>query len=48
MIDDMTNNYGSFGSGAGGPADDSDDNPIYVPCSLFFNDIEWYQVGITI
>ncbi len=46
MIDDMTNNYGSFGSGAGGPADDSDDNPIYVPCSLFFNDIEWYQVGL--
>ena len=46
MIDDMTNNYGSFGIGAGGPADDSDDNPIYVPCSLFFNDIEWYQAGI--
>ena len=46
MIDDMTNNYGSFGSGAGGPADDSDDNPIYVPCSLFFNDIEWYQAGL--
>jgi spore coat protein CotH len=46
MIDDMTNNYGSFGTGGGGPADDSDDNPIYVPCSLFFNDIEWYQVGL--
>jgi spore coat protein CotH len=46
MIDDMTNNYGSFGSGSRGPADDSDDNPIYVPCSLFFNDIEWYQVGL--
>ena len=46
MIDDMTSNYGSFGSGGGGPADDSDDNPIYVPCSLFFNDIQWYQAGI--
>jgi spore coat protein CotH len=46
MIDDMTNNYGSFGTGGGGPADDSDDNPIYVPCSLFFNDIKWYQVGL--
>ena len=46
MIDDMTNKYGSFGSGAGGLADDSDENPIYVPCSLFFNDIEWYQVGL--
>jgi len=46
MLDDMTNKYGGFGSGASGPADDSEDNPIYVPCSLFFNDIQWYQVGI--
>ncbi|PLX06582.1 MAG: spore coat protein [Marinilabiliales bacterium] len=22
------------------------DNPIYVPCSVFHNDIEWYYVGI--
>ncbi len=46
MLDDMTNNYGGFGAGAGGPADDSDDNPIYVPCSFYFNDIQWYQVGL--
>lgn len=46
MIDDMKMNYGSFGSGGGGPASDSDDNPIYIPCSLFFNDIQWYQVGL--
>ena len=46
MLDDMTNNYGAFGSGAGGPADDSNDNPIYVPCSFYFNDIQWYQVGL--
>lgn len=46
MMDDMTNKYGSFGSGSRGPADDSDDNPIYVPCSLFYNSIEWYQAGI--
>jgi spore coat protein CotH len=46
MIDDMTSNYGSFGSGSGGPASDSDDNPIYVPCSLFFNNVQWYEVGI--
>lgn len=46
MLADMTLNYGSFGSGAGGPADDSDDNPIYVPCSLYFNNIQWYEAGI--
>lgn len=46
MLDDMTINYGSFGSGARGPASDSDENPIYVPCSLFFNDIQWYQAGL--
>ena len=46
MLDDMTNKYGSFGFGRGGPPSDSDENPIYVPCSLFFNDIQWYQVGL--
>lgn len=46
MLDDMTMNYGSFGSRANGPANDSDDNPIYVPCSLFFNNIQWYQIGL--
>ncbi len=46
MLDDMTLNYGSFGSRSGGPASDSDDNPIYVPCSIFFNNIQWYQAGI--
>lgn len=46
MIDDMTSFYGSFGSGSRGQADDSDDNPIYVPCSLFYNNVEWYQVGL--
>ena len=46
MLDDMTNKYGSFGSRRGGPPSDLDENPIYVPCSLFFNDVKWYQVGI--
>ena len=46
MFDDMTNKYGSFGSGSRGPASDSEDNPIYVPCSMFFNGIQWYQAGI--
>ena len=46
MLADMTNNYGSFGSGGGGPADDSDDNPIYVPCSMYFNGIQWYEAGL--
>ncbi|KAA3615815.1 MAG: spore coat protein [Calditrichaeota bacterium] len=46
MLDDMEQQYGSFGSGSRGPADDSNDNPVYVPCSIFFNDIEWYAAGI--
>ncbi len=48
MLEDMTQNYGSFGSSGGRPpeAGESGDNPIYVPCSVFFGDIEWYQVGL--
>jgi hypothetical protein len=46
MLDDMAQKYGSFGSGPGRPADDSDENPVYVPCSVFYNNIEWYAVGL--
>jgi spore coat protein H len=24
----------------------TDENPIYVPCQVFFNDVQWYNVGI--
>lgn len=51
MLDDMTSKYGEFGSNTGGgPSimgdNEEDENPIYVPCELYFNDIEWYKVGI--
>ncbi|MBI9072644.1 MAG: CotH kinase family protein [Melioribacteraceae bacterium] len=48
MLEDMTSKYGSFGGSSGRPAmpSDSDENPIYVPCSFYFNNVQWYQVGI--
>jgi len=50
MLDDMAQNYGNFGTSSGGGRPpmpgDSDENPVYVPCSVFFNGIEWYQVGV--
>jgi spore coat protein H len=49
MLEDMIGNYGTFGSNTGGgppTMGGSDDNPIYVPCSLFFNGVEWYKVGV--
>jgi spore coat protein CotH len=45
MLADMTSLYGSFGTGRGSFSDD-DDDPIFVPSSVFFNDIEWYKVGV--
>ncbi|KQC30381.1 CotH kinase family protein [Flagellimonas eckloniae] len=45
MIDDMTDLYGNFGSGRAGN-DFSDENPVFVPGSVFYNDIEWYKVGV--
>lgn len=50
MLDDMTDLYGSFGSGpGGGPGgglDEGSENPIFVPAELFYNDIQWYRVGV--
>lgn len=45
MLVDMTNLYGSFGSGHGNFSDD-DEDPIFVPAEVFYNGIEWYRVGI--
>ena len=48
MLDDMTATYGAFGSG-GGQGDglvESDENPIFVPGEVFYNDKQWYRVGI--
>ena len=47
MLDDMTNTYGAFGSGGGGPGlIDTDEDPIFVPAEVFYEDKEWYRVGI--
>ncbi|MFK7947959.1 MAG: CotH kinase family protein [Saprospiraceae bacterium] len=46
MLDDMENLYGTFGVGNSGPNSFSDEDPIFVPASVFYNDIEWYKVGV--
>ena len=45
MLADMTDKYGTFGTG-GGPLIDTDEDPIFVPASVFYNDKEWYKVGL--
>ncbi len=49
MLDDMTETYGTFGSGGGGPGGgltETDEDPIFVPAEVFYNGIEWYRVGV--
>ncbi|SDW19690.1 CotH protein [Lutibacter oricola] len=51
MLTDMTNLYGSFGGtnsgpGGGGGTSFSDEDPIFVPGSVFYNGKEWYKVGL--
>lgn len=52
MLDDMTELYGTFGSSSGGPGGPgggtifSDEDPIFVPGSVFYNGKEWYKVGL--
>ena len=45
MLDDMTGLYGTFGAG-GGAADFADEDPIFVPAEVFYEDKEWYRVGV--
>lgn len=45
MLDDMTSKYGAFGRG-GGPLTETDEDPIWVPASVFYKDKEWYKVGV--
>jgi len=42
MQSDLADNL----SGNGGPGMMPDFDPVWVPCSVFFNGIEWYRVGI--
>jgi len=46
MMDDMTANWGPFGQGGQRPGDFADENPIWVPCDLIFEEKQWYKVGI--
>jgi len=54
MLDDMTANYGQFGAMGnginmpveGGIVSATADDPVWVYCSVFYNGIQWYNVGI--
>jgi spore coat protein H len=52
MQDDLDDILGSTGGGPGGPpggggiTTGSDSDPIWIPCSVNFDDKEWYHVGI--
>jgi len=46
MLDDMTGLYGSFGQTTNSGLNDTDENPIFVPAEVFYNDTQWYRVGI--
>ncbi|WP_047245319.1 CotH kinase family protein [Maribacter thermophilus] len=46
MLDDMTSLYGPFGSRGRGTATSTDEDPIFVPAEVFYNDKEWYRVGV--
>ena len=45
MLNDMTSLYGTFGR-QGGSNSFSDEDPIFVPGSVFYNGKEWYKVGL--
>jgi len=45
MLNDMTNLYGAFGSGHGAFSED-DEDPVFVPAEVFYDNIEWYRVGV--
>ncbi|WP_405296452.1 CotH kinase family protein [Algibacter sp. Ld11] len=44
MLDDMEDLYGTFGRSRGNSF--SDEDPVFVPASVFYNGIEWYKVGV--
>ena len=52
MLDDMTSLYGDFGTSTsgGGPGGgglvETDEDPIFVPAEVFYEDKEWYKVGV--
>lgn len=50
MLDDMTGLYGAFGGSGGGPGGggliEVDEDPIFVPAEVLYEDNEWYRVGV--
>lgn len=46
MLDDMTATYGAFGSGSSAGLLETDEDPIFVPAEVFYNDKQWYRVGV--
>lgn len=58
MLADMTTNYGDFGGSntgggpggqggqGGGGLTELDENPIFVPAEVFYENKEWYRVGV--
>ena len=44
MLENMTDLYGAFGNGR--RAEFADENPVFVPGSVFYNGTEWYKVGL--
>lgn len=44
MMDDMEDLYGTFGRSRGNSF--SDEDPVFVPASVFYDDMEWYKVGV--
>lgn len=50
MLDDMTENYGTFGTSTAGGSNaglvESDEDPIMLPAEVFYKGKEWYRVGV--
>ncbi|MCI2227831.1 CotH kinase family protein [Polaribacter sp. MSW13] len=54
MLNNMESLYGTFGGTSGGPGGpgtggattEVDENPIFVPAEVFYQNKEWYRVGI--
>lgn len=46
MQTDLTSNLGSGQGTPGQPPADTEYNLLWVPCEVYFNNIQWYKVGI--
>ena len=57
ILEDMTSLYGAFGQGSGGgpggggpggggPGGFAEENPIFTTAQVYYNDLQWYNVGV--